>query len=183
MKRRIGALALELIVLLASGCKKTDSNVGASTGKSVNAESDFKPPAGTSSISDNDAIAAAIQKHLESNKGINMAAMDMNVGQVNITGDQAQVDAEFRLKQGGTSMQMTYFLQRHAGGWIVLRSQPAGGQFAHPPMDKIHSGIAADPAHPALPNISEFFKNAPQNAPDSSASGRSAPQPASKAPR
>ena len=58
---------------------------------------------------DNDAIAAAIRAHLAGNSSINMAAMEMTVTQVNITGNQAQADAEFHLKQGGTSMQMTLF--------------------------------------------------------------------------
>jgi hypothetical protein len=117
--------------------------------------------ADTSAQNDHDAIVEAIRKHLASNSTINMAVMDMDVSQVNVNGDQGQANADFRLKQGGTTMQMTYFLERHAGTWIILRSQPGGGQFAHPPMDKTHSGAPTDPAHPAIPNIHEFFKNAP----------------------
>ena len=67
----------------------------------------------------------------------------------------------FRLKQGGTGMVMTYFLQRHGNGWLVMRSQPSDGQFVHPPMDKMHSGAAANPSSPAgssVPDVSDFLR-------------------------
>jgi len=150
----------------ACGCAKTSSNSGGNPAAPPTVNGAPSPtatsaPTGTAPQTDRDAIAGAIRKHLADNRTINMAVMDMDVTQVNVNGDQAQADADFRLKQGGTSMQMTYFLERHGGTWIILRSQPAGGQFAHPPMDKTHSGAATDRAHPALPNIHEFFKNAP----------------------
>jgi hypothetical protein len=57
-------------------------------------------------------------------------------------------------------MVMTYFLQRQGNGWLVVRDQPSGGQFAHPPMDKTHSGAAAgQPTTPAMPDVSDFLKN------------------------
>ena len=93
--------------------------------------------------SDHDAIVTAIQKHLSSNTGLNMSVMDVNIDSVNINGDQAQANAEFHLKQDGTSMMVTYDLERHAGDWIVLGNKPKGGQFVHPPMDKTHSGAGA----------------------------------------
>lgn len=163
MNRSLPIVLIGLACAFAGGCSKTPSNSGAVPVATPTANNSLAAaaPAGAAAQSDHDAITEAIRKHLATNSTINMAVMDMDVGQVNVSGDQAQANADFRLKQGGTTMQMTYFLERHAGTWIILRSQPGGGQFAHPPMDKTHSGAASDPAHPPLPNIHEFFKNAP----------------------
>ena len=90
-----------------------------------------------------------------------MSAMDMSVDSVRINGDQAQADAVFRVKQGGASMKMTYLLTRHANGWLVVKNQPADGQFVHPPMDKAHSGSAPPPADPSFPNFHDYLKQHP----------------------
>jgi hypothetical protein len=163
MKHWLPVFLIGLAWAFAGGCSKTSTNPGGNPAATSTANSSPATSAtgDMPAQSDRDAIAGAIRKHLASNSTINMAVMDMDVSQVNVNGEQAQANADFRLKQGGTSMQMTYFLERHAGSWIILRSQPAGGQFAHPPLDKAHSGTASDPAHPAIPNIHEFFKNAP----------------------
>lgn len=142
------------------GCTGTKSVANAPT------TSASSSPSSSNSPSDRDAIVAAIQKHLRANTGINLAVMEMTVDGVNINGDQAQANAEFHLKQGGTSMLITYNLERHAGDWIVLSNQPSGGQFVHPPMDKAHSGTAAPgtaapPSTQPLPDVSDFLKNRP----------------------
>jgi hypothetical protein len=99
-------------------------------------------------LSDQDAIRASVVQHLKSNGNLNMSAMDMDFRQVLINGDSAQAQVEFRLKQGGATMQVTYNLKRQDGAWTVLKSQPAGGQFEHPSMDP-HAGV-----HPnAFPNF------------------------------
>jgi hypothetical protein len=36
-------------------------------------------------------------------------------------------------------MEMQYDLEQHDGMETVKQSQPAGGQFSHPPMDQSHS--------------------------------------------
>jgi hypothetical protein len=114
--------------------------------------------------SDSDAIRAAIEDHLRNDHNINMAAMDVSIDSVSINGDQAQANAAFHLKQGGTGMAMTYFLERHTNGWLVMRSQSSDGQFVHPPTDTVHSGTATSPAAPAMPDVSNFLKNhAPPN--------------------
>jgi hypothetical protein len=154
-----------LAAAFAGGCDK-----GAQPAAQATAAPADQPAAaqGASPVlsNDHDAVVAAIQEHLRDNKGINMSVMDMTVDQVNINGDQAQAQAQFRLKQGGTTMTMTYALTRHTNGWIVSTSQPSGGQFAHPPMDKIHSGAGANPQTPptsstngtaGLPDVSHFF--------------------------
>jgi hypothetical protein len=110
---------------------------------------------------DADAIRAAIEDHLRNDHGINMSVMNMSIDSVNVNGDQAQANAAFHLKQGGTGMTMTYFLERHANGWLVMRNQPAGGQFVHPPMDKVHSGMSGSAAPPEseVPDVTDFLKN------------------------
>jgi len=171
MKRSLVVAVLNCIVL--AGCNK-----GASSPASVappsgptNAEvssAQPSPSAASTNKPDEDAIREAVRQHLAGNHGINMSAMNMDITQISINGDQAQADVEFRLKQGGTTMNMSYGLIRHAGGWLVTKSQPGGGQFAHPPMDKDHvmgaSGAApaasADGA-PAMPDVHDFFKNNP----------------------
>ena len=171
-----------LLLFFAMGCASSPNPTASTENPAANTGSFDTPPANQTRpapANDNDAIAAAIRAHLAGNSSINMAAMEMTVTQVNITGNQAQADAEFHLKQGGTSMQMIYFLQRHANGWIVSRSQPSGGQFAHPPMDKTHSGLGGAPAHP---KIEDFFQTAPPSGGNSSVPAQPPPDSASKKP-
>jgi hypothetical protein len=151
---------LRLVFLL---CVLAASAVGCSQTKNTESARAVSSSVGAPA-NDHDAIVAAIQKHLSTDSGINMSVMDMTVNNVNFTGDQAQADAEFHLKQGGTSMNITYKLERHASDWIVLSDTPSGGQFTHPPMDKTHSGTAAESATgpnttEPLPNAAEFLKN------------------------
>lgn len=148
-------LLLAAVVLLAVGCAACNRDQSASNAPASHV-----------------AIRSAIEKHLRRNAGINMAAMSMTVDSVSLHEDQAQANVTFRLNDAGTTMQMTYFLSRHANDWIVLRSQPAGGQFTHPPMDETHRGTPASPRPRALPNISDFF---PPNAADRNSSSSSPP--------
>jgi hypothetical protein len=164
-----------LVLILTGGCNKTTSSApssgSATTASTATPSAGFapsslvSPSASAMPRTDEDSIQAAVQQHLAANSNINMAAMDMKVIQTSINGDQAQADVEFRLKQGGTTMQMTYSLVRHAGGWLVTNSHPTGGQFAHPPMDRNHSATAAgappNSGSPAMPDVHDFFKNAP----------------------
>jgi hypothetical protein len=161
MNQSFKVLSLSMLMVAAAGCHSTTSSTASVTAPSSDAAA--TAPAPSVATSDNDAIKAAIQRHLSTNSGINMSAMDMSVDRISVNGDQAQADVTFRLKQGGTSMLMTYSLQRHAGDWIVVSSQPSGGQFAHPPMDKVHSGVATNPGAgtPAMPDLSEFLKDHP----------------------
>jgi hypothetical protein len=84
---------------------------------------------------DNQAIRAAVQQHLVQRSTLNMSAMDMDVKQVSIQGDQATAQVEFRAKQGGPGMLMSYNLQRQGGAWVVTSSRPTGGEMSHPPTD------------------------------------------------
>ena len=168
MNTRFVAMAVFLATISAIGCSKNsqppsmNSSAPASSagGGSMSATSAPPQVAG----SDDDAIRAAIKDHLRNNHTINMAAMDVSVDSVSVNGDQAQANAAFHLKQGGTGMTMTYFLERHANGWLVMRSQPSNGQFVHPPMDKVQSGAGTSSATPGMPDVSDFLKShAPPN--------------------
>lgn len=85
------------------------------------------------------AIQAALQDHVSHQSNLNLAAMDMNVENISVNGEHAQAHVQFRLRQNNVSMEMLYDLEQHGGTWIVTHSQPAGGQFSHPPMDQAHS--------------------------------------------
>jgi hypothetical protein len=118
--------------------------------------------------SDREAIRGSIEQHLRDNRSLNMAAMDMDVKQVIINGDQAQAQVEFRLKQGGASMQVVYNLERRDGVWSVMQGQPSGGQIAHPPMDKAHE---TGPSNNNLPHLHMSlggFSNSPASQADPS---------------
>jgi len=171
--RSAGVMAI--ITICACGCKKGEEPLPRDSSPTATAPAASAPspaaPAAPAATSEEAAIKTAIEQHLRENSGINMAAMDTSVDSISVQGDQAQANVTFRLKQGGTTMQMNYFLSRHANGWLVMRSQPGGGQFAHPPMDKTHSGMA-DNAQPAgTPDLHRFFKHdSSSNAADSPAS-------------
>jgi hypothetical protein len=152
MSTRWMAAALSLLLIACAGCKKARG--------------------------DQEAIRESVEKHLHDNQSLNLAAMDMSFQQIQISGERAEADVQFLLKQGGVTMQMAYFLERHAGDWVVVKSQPVGGQFSHPPMDQTHSNVApSGPVHSAMPNIDDFFKGAPHPAPDANS-----PQPAGSSP-
>lgn len=160
-----------ILMLLACGCGNSPSASTAPAAGATNSISSSVSP--TAPLNETDAIKAAIDQHLLENKGINLSVMDMKVGKITVTGDQAQADTEFRLKQGGTSMLITYFLERHGGGWLVVRNQPSGaGQFAHPPMDKVHSGAASavtskqDLPNQDFPDLSKFLRKHPSPNPN-----------------
>jgi hypothetical protein len=114
---------------------------------------------------DDEAIRAAILKHLSDRGGLNMAAMDVEVKQVTLNGDQAEAQVLFHVKQGGETMQVAYTLQKTQGTWVVGHSQPAGGQIAHPPMDKPAPGSPTAGATPDFPALDKFKKPAPTAAP------------------
>jgi hypothetical protein len=168
MNTRIVMTAL-LAAVCIGGCSQNNqaAPTGAATATSDPAAVAQAPTASVAaqpaSSSDADAIRSAIEDHLRNDHGINMSVMDMTVDSVSVNGDQAQANAAFHLKQGGTAMTMTYFLERHANGWLVTRNQPAGGQFVHPPMDKIHSPMSGGATPPAsasgMPDVTDFLKN------------------------
>jgi hypothetical protein len=84
---------------------------------------------------DQDAIRASIDKHLSGVAGLNLSGMDREVKQISVNGDHATAQVEFRLKQGSGAMQVEYSLDRQAGEWAVVGTQPSAGQNPHSGMD------------------------------------------------
>lgn len=109
--------------------------------------------------SDSDGIRDGINQHLALLKTLNLSAMDMNIQNVSIQGNQAQAQVEFRPKTGapqGAGMQVAYQLQKQDGKWVVQNSQPAGGMIEHPaPGQNPHVNPAAPSSAPstALPDF------------------------------
>jgi hypothetical protein len=165
MKIHLVAMGI-VLVICASGCSKVNqagtNQPAASSEPMIQAPpvADAGQPA---SGADADAIRAAIEAHVRSDRSVNMDMMEMSVDSVSVNGNQAHAEAAFHLKQGGTGMAMTYFLERQASGWVVTRSQPSDGQFVHPPTDGSHSGMPPNAGDPALPDVTDFLKKQPAN--------------------
>ena len=90
-------------------------------------------------VSDQDAIRASIEKHLNGRADLNLSAMDREVKQVSVNGDHASARVEFRLKGGDARMDIEYALERQGKEWSVTSSQPVG-------MGDVHSGGDQPPA-------------------------------------
>ena len=126
--RRIFALAF--FCVLAAGCSKT--------------------------VSDQDAIRASIEKHLNGRSDLNLSAMDREVKQVSVDGDHASAQVEFMVKGGDARMDIDYALQRQGKDWAVLSSQPVGMGESHsgmqqpPPSGPDSGGAQMPPGHPPV---------------------------------
>jgi hypothetical protein len=110
--------------------------------------------------SDKDAIRAGILQHLKSVGTLNISAMEMDIRNVSINGNQAHAEVEFRPKTGaapGTGMQVAYNLEKRDGSWTVLKTQAAGGMMQHPdPNQNPHQNQAVHSG--ALPNFNDVLK-------------------------
>lgn len=90
--------------------------------------------------SDQDAIRASIEKHLNGRADLNLSAMDREVKTVTVNGDHANAQVEFRLKGGDARMEIEYSLERQGNDWTVLNSQPMGMGDAHSGMEHMLPG-------------------------------------------
>jgi hypothetical protein len=133
MKRSIPLVTFLAIVAVFSGCKKQES--------------------------DADGIRSGINQHLAGLKTLNLGAMDMNITNVSVQGDQAQAQVEFKPKSGGppgAGMQVAYSLQKQNGQWVVQNTQTAGGSIQHPgPGENPHMNGAA-PSSGSMPNFRDL---------------------------
>jgi len=155
MKRAFFAALLGATVLFAGACKP-------------------KPD-------DKEAIRAGVVKYLGSLNTLNVSAMDINVTQATVNGNQAQAQVEIRLKNGppdGASMKLSYNLEKRGEEWAVVKSQPAGGSFQHPAPGQMPAG-GMPPGHP---NVNGTTGQAPAGHPDFDDIMKSAQPPASQAP-
>jgi hypothetical protein len=152
------------IAAIAIGCSRNGQSAPTASQMSQSTPSQAAAARSSAATSDDDAVRQAVEDHVRTDKEINLSAFDMTIESVAVTGDQAEADATFRVKQGGASMAMVYSLQRHGGGWVILSDKPADGQFVHPPMDQAHSGAssgAPNAAAPGMPDVHQFLQTHP----------------------
>jgi hypothetical protein len=133
MKRTAYVLTVMGLLVFFAGCKKQES--------------------------DADAIRSGINQHLASLKTLNLGAMDMNITNVSIQGNQAQAQVEFKPKTGGpqgAGMQVAYSLEKQNGLWVVQNTQPAGGSIQHPgPGENPHMD-GTSPSSGSMPNFRDL---------------------------
>lgn len=109
--------------------------------------------------SDADAIRTGINQHLASLKTLNLGAMDMNITNVSIQGNQAQAQVEFKPKTGapqGALMQVAYSLEKQNGLWVVQNTQPVGGSIQHPAPGENPSMNTSSPSSGSMPNFRDL---------------------------
>ena len=114
---------------------------------------------------DKDAIRAGITKHLTSLNTLNLTAIDMDVNDVDIHGQQARAQVTFRPKTGappGAGMQVAYQLEKRDSAWVVVRTETAGGMIDHPAANaNPHVQPGVDSMHGNLPNFREMIPSSP----------------------
>jgi len=143
--------------------------------------------------SDTDAIRAGVMQHLRGLGTLNLDAMDVNITNVSINGNQAHADVEFRPKTGGSPdarMQVVYNLEKRDGAWVVLKSESAGGTINHPaPGQNPAQGQIGQPC--GVPALNDLLNHAtvpaqgalpPGHPPINSQSGAQAQAPPKKRP-
>jgi hypothetical protein len=109
--------------------------------------------------SDADGIRSGINQHLASLQTLNLGAMDMNITNVSIQGNQANAQVEFRPKGGapdGAGMQVAYSLEKQNGLWVVQNSQPLGGSIQHPAPGENPPTNSTSPSSGSMPNFREL---------------------------
>lgn len=108
--------------------------------------------------SDSDGIRAGIMQHLTAVGTLNINAIQMDIRDVSINGNQAHAEVEFRPKTGapGTGMQVAYNLEKRDGTWMVLKTKAAGGMMQHPdPNQNPHQNPAVYST--SLPNFNSIL--------------------------
>jgi hypothetical protein len=134
-----------------------------------------------SKVDDKEEVRAGIINYLASLKTLNVSAMDINVTQASVNGNQAQAQVEIRLKNSppdGASMKLSYNLEKRGEEWAVVNSQPAGGTMQHPAPGEMPQG-GLPPGHP---NVNGPAGQAPAGHPDFNGILKSAQPQAQKAP-
>jgi hypothetical protein len=135
--------------------------------------------------SDADAIRSGINQHLASLKTLNLGAMDMNITNVSIQGNQAQAQVEFRPKAGGpqgAGMQVAYSLEKQNGLWVVQNTQPAGGSIQHPAPGENPQMNTTPPSSGTMPNFRDLVpggsnsNSLPPGHPPINSQGKTQPQ-------
>lgn len=95
------------------------------------------------------AMRTALEAHLSQRGNLNLAGMDMEIRVLRQDARSADIQVQFRAKQGGGSMQMAYTLERQGNGWLVKGSRTTAGDSAHP---DVGGAPATSPAPGGLPS-------------------------------
>ena len=119
-KLAVGTLVVGSLAL--SGC-----------GQGAAPEPGASPVHGVQAQSQEQQIRAAIQAHLTQVSNLNLQSFDTDVTNVQIQGDHAQAQVDFRVKGGTGVMQFAYQLERRDGNWAVTQSNPIGAHSGAPP--------------------------------------------------
>lgn len=93
-----------------------------------------------SAVSQEEEIRVAVRSYLAGRPGLSLENMEMEFGEIQVQGDQAEADVSFRSKSGQGEMSMHYTLVRQDGQWVVQK--PSGGHGtgegemppSHPPV-------------------------------------------------
>lgn len=94
------------------------------------------------------AVQQAIDAHLQENSSINRSNFSTEIEKVDFKGDTAQALVKFQSKQAPSlAVHVRYSLKRLKGRWVVLSSEPAGGQGTDS-----HIGPEAPRSGPAAPS-------------------------------
>ena len=83
-------------------------------------------------------ILAAVQIYLRGQRNMNPAEMGMEITDLVLEGDQAQVTIQFSSLDGSSNLEFRYVLNRDEDGWTVTGSPDQGGHGesmpeGHPP--------------------------------------------------
>jgi hypothetical protein len=136
MKRTASLLAIVGLFMLFTGCRKKES--------------------------DTDAIRSGINQHLASLRTLNLDAMDMNITNVSVQGNEAQAQVEFKPKTGatqGAGMQIAYSLRKQNGLWVVQNTQLGGGSIQYPAPGENPHRNATSPSSGSIPNFRDLVPN------------------------
>lgn len=113
-------------------------------------------------VNDADGIRAGINQHLASLKTLNVDAMDMNITNYSVQGNQAQAQVEFRPKGSGpqgAAMQISYTLAKQNGAWVVQNSEAVGMPMQHPASGENPPENSASPSSNSLPDFRDVVPN------------------------
>jgi hypothetical protein len=113
-----------------------------------------------------DAVRDGIRQYLTSLNTLNLGAMDMNVSNVKIDGNQAQADVLYTPKTGGApgaGMRVSYSLEKKGEQWVVVKKNAMGGTMDHPAGTNPHTSPGA--AHGSMPNFKDILPPASGHAP------------------
>jgi len=110
-----------------------------------------------------DAVRDGIRQYLTSLNTLDLGAMDMNVSNVKIDGNQAQADVLYTPKGGGApgaGMRVSYSLEKKGEQWVVVKKNAMGGTMDHP-TGATNPRTPPGAVHGNMPNFKDILPPAP----------------------